>query len=192
MWKKKLFVDSVHNNFLHYFFAVAFKKLLCLLAQITLLWKSTVSMPSREDPLHNNHVIDNVLKTLNKFANETMQRNHELFCKKQTYKTDVAIGYVGCASYVVEQAFCVGQCSTVYVPGKSSGALSCSMCGVKKRKIKTVKLICQSGIRRVDIPIVEECGCKTCKVNNKIPEGLGWIVLFSTMLNTMKPFISKH
>lgn len=129
-----------------------------------------VTSKSIDDELNGNHVIDNVLKTLNKKPNETMERNHELFCNRRTYKTDLAIGYEGCASYVVEQGYCVGQCSSIYLPDQGSGALSCSMCEVTKRRLKTVKLHCNSGVRTVDIPIVEECGCRACKVNNVIPE----------------------
>ena len=125
---------------------------------------------SQASSLMQNNDIHEILIKLNSLTNSTIRPHPQHTCRRIKYRTDVAKDYKDCETKMVAQAFCGGQCSSMAFPNTNMVHSSCSMCAVTKKRIRNVKLYCRTGIKRIKVPIAEECGCIACKVENNIPQ----------------------
>ena len=125
-----------------------------------------MALPSREI----DNFIPNLLVKLNNIANKTIKPNPHHQCRKISWRVDLGRDYTGCDEKWITQSTCAGQCSSLFFPDHNTAHSSCSYCKVTKRRIRTVKLHCYTGVRRIKVAIVDECGCNSCRVANNIPE----------------------
>ena len=144
-----------------------------LVALLMAIFQASALMhtPPPSDSLMQNNEIHEILIKLNLLTNSTVKPHPQHTCRRIKYRTDIAKDYKDCDTKMVSQAFCGGQCSSMVYPKTNMVHSSCSMCTVTKKRIRIVTLYCRTGIRRVKVPIAEECGCTTCKVaSNNVPQ----------------------
>lgn len=125
---------------------------------------------SQKSSIMQNNEIHEILIKLNSLTNSTIRPHPQHTCRRIKYRTDIAKDYKDCDTKMVAQAFCGGQCSSMAFPNTNMVHSSCSMCAVTKKRIRIVKLYCRTGIRRIKVPIAEECGCIACKVKSNVQQ----------------------
>lgn len=128
--------------------------------------QACIALPPREIT----NFIPNLISKLNSLANTTIKANSRHQCRKVSWRIDVGRDYAGCDEKWITQSTCAGQCSSLFFPDHNTAHSSCSYCQVTKRRIRTVKLHCLTGVRRIKVAIADECGCSSCRVANSIPE----------------------
>ena len=149
-------------------FPVSFLGIILWGLTLITIYAQSVQTTSESD---NNNEIHNILMRLNRIANVTIKPHPAETCRKIRYRTDISKGYNGCFKKMITQTFCAGQCSSLLFPNKNFLTAGCSSCSVTKKRIRNVKLYCLTGVRKVRVPIAEECGCTSCRImTNSIPD----------------------